>query len=75
MLRRPTHPGLATAEGWPPRHPAGDYSCSLLSDHFSLLVYPCCISRTNIDIDDHGCTEVMRRYRLATKRAARSSWS
>jgi len=26
--------------------------------------------RTNIDIDDHACAEVMRRYRLATKRAA-----
>lgn len=28
------------------------------------------MSRTNIDIDDEACTEVMRRYRLATKREA-----
>jgi Arc/MetJ family transcription regulator len=28
------------------------------------------MSRTNIDIDDKACTEVMRRYRLATKREA-----
>ena len=26
--------------------------------------------RTNINIDDKACTEVMRRYRLATKREA-----
>jgi len=29
-----------------------------------------CMSRTNVDIDDDACAEVMRRYRLATKRAA-----
>jgi Arc/MetJ family transcription regulator len=28
------------------------------------------MSRTNIDIDDKACTEVMRRYRLASKREA-----
>ncbi len=28
------------------------------------------MSRTNIDIDDEACAEVMRRYQLATKRAA-----
>ena len=28
------------------------------------------MSRTNIDIDDEACTEVMRRYRLSTKREA-----
>jgi Arc/MetJ family transcription regulator len=28
------------------------------------------MSRTNIDIDDEACAEVMRRYRLATKREA-----
>jgi Arc/MetJ family transcription regulator len=33
-------------------------------------VYCWCMSRTNIDIDDKACTEVMRRYRLATKREA-----
>ena len=28
------------------------------------------MSRTNIDIDDRACAEVMRRFRLATKREA-----
>ena len=28
------------------------------------------MSRTNIDVDDEACAEVMRRYRLATKREA-----
>ena len=28
------------------------------------------MSRTNIDIDDKACEEVMRRYHLATKREA-----
>jgi Arc/MetJ family transcription regulator len=28
------------------------------------------MSRTNIDIDDEACAEVMRRYRLTTKRDA-----
>ena len=28
------------------------------------------MSRTNIDIDDEACAEVMRRYQLATKRDA-----
>ena len=35
-----------------------------------VLVYPWCMSRTNVDIDDRACAEVMRRYRLPTKRAA-----
>ena len=34
------------------------------------LVYLVCMSRTNVDIDDAACAEVMRRYRLATKREA-----
>lgn len=29
-----------------------------------------CMSRTNIDIDDAACAEVMRRYGLSTKREA-----
>ncbi len=33
-------------------------------------VYSWCMSRTNIDIDDQACAEVMRRYQLATKRDA-----
>ena len=28
------------------------------------------MARTNIDIDDQACAEVMRRYRLTTKREA-----
>ena len=28
------------------------------------------MSRTNVDIDDVACAEVMRRYRLTTKRDA-----
>ncbi len=28
------------------------------------------MSRTNIDIDDEACAEVMQRFRLATKREA-----
>ena len=34
------------------------------------MVYVMQMARTNIDIDDEACTEVMRRYRLATKREA-----
>ena len=34
------------------------------------MVYAMCMSRTNIDIDDKSCAEIMRRYRLATKRDA-----
>ena len=29
-----------------------------------------CMSRTNVDVDDRACAEVMRRYRLSTKREA-----
>lgn len=28
------------------------------------------MSRTNLDIDDNACGEIMRRYRLRTKREA-----
>ena len=35
-----------------------------------LSVYDWCMSRTNVNIDDRACAEVMRRYRLATKREA-----
>ena len=34
------------------------------------LVYLMCMSRTNVNIDDEACAEVMRRYQLATKREA-----
>ena len=35
-----------------------------------MMVYRPCMARTNVDIDDEACAEVMRRYRLATKREA-----
>ena len=47
-----------------------------MSDRFarlaglSVVAYGRCMSRTNIDIDDWACAEVMRRYQLATKREA-----
>ena len=34
------------------------------------LVYHWCMSRTNIDIDDDACREVMQRYHLSSKREA-----
>ena len=39
-------------------------------DSEARMVYHMCMSRTNVDIDDAACAEVMRRYRLATKREA-----
>jgi len=33
-------------------------------------VYDWCMARTNIDIDEEACAEVMRRYQLGTKREA-----
>ena len=35
-----------------------------------IIVYAWCMSRTNVNIDDEACAEVMRRYHLATKREA-----
>lgn len=35
-----------------------------------VMVYIIHMARTNIDIDDKACAEVMRRYRLKTKREA-----
>ena len=34
------------------------------------MVYRRCITRTNIDIDDELCQQVMDRYHLSTKREA-----
>ncbi len=34
------------------------------------MVYRWCMSRTNIDIDDELCRQVMDRYHLTTKREA-----
>ena len=36
----------------------------------SRRVYAWCMSRTNVDIDDQACAEVMRRYELTSKRDA-----
>ncbi len=33
-------------------------------------MYDWCMSRTNVNIDDMACAEVMRRYHLRTKREA-----
>jgi Arc/MetJ family transcription regulator len=35
-----------------------------------VVVYSWCIARTNIDIDDELCRQVMERFRLTTKRDA-----
>ena len=37
---------------------------------FRIMVYVRCMVRTNVDIDDEACSEVMRRYGFATKRQA-----
>jgi Arc/MetJ family transcription regulator len=34
------------------------------------MVYSRCMARTNIDIDEDACREVMDRYQLTTKRDA-----
>ena len=36
----------------------------------SISVYFMCMVRTNVDIDDNACAEVMRRYSFKTKREA-----
>lgn len=33
-------------------------------------MYHWCMARTNIDIDDKACAEVMKRYQFTTKREA-----
>lgn len=35
-----------------------------------VAVYPWCMARTNVDIDEEACRVVMDRYHLATKREA-----
>ena len=35
-----------------------------------ISVYFMCMVRTNVDIDDNACAEVMRRYSFKTKREA-----
>ena len=35
-----------------------------------VMVYDRCMARTNIDIDEKACAEVMRRYQFETKREA-----
>ena len=39
-------------------------------DYLSFFVYNMHMGRTNVDIDDEICAQVMKRYRLRTKREA-----
>lgn len=34
------------------------------------VVYHWCMGRTNVDIDEDACAEIMRRYQFTTKREA-----
>ena len=43
------------------------YRCLSIS---ASLVYSKCMVRTNVNIDDEACAEVMRRYGFTTKRQA-----
>ena len=52
---------IAPSQGTPKQQPTS----SVLG-----LVYSRCMARTNVDIDDMACAEVMQRYQLGTKRAA-----
>ena len=52
-----------------PVETVGRFLRSLLAPCGEYGVYRC-MSRTNINIDDEACAEVMRRYRLSTKREA-----
>ena len=47
-----------------------DYLLWIVLAAFRVLVYDRCMSRTNVNIDDQACAEVMRRYQLETKREA-----
>ena len=38
--------------------------------NFTEVVYCRCMARTNIDIDEAACAEIMRRYQFKTKRDA-----
>ena len=53
------------------RAPLTQCTCgsAIIAGH-KCVVYGMCMTRTNVDIDDSACAEVMRRYRLATKREA-----
>ena len=48
---------------------SGDPSTRPLGCNLAMVYYRC-MSRTNVNIDDEACAEVMRRYHLATKREA-----
>ena len=76
---RPRARGRATLRAWrragavalagPLRGPV-PFTSRTPVDAAAAAVYRVCMSRTNVDIDDDACAEVMRRYRLATKREA-----
>lgn len=57
------HGEVDCGDGYPGRHRPPEHASRV-------LVYPRCMSRTNIDIDEEACDVVMQRYRLATKREA-----
>ena len=54
----------------PPPFASGGYAHAGGSQKVTRMVYYRCMSRTNVDIDDEACAEVMRRYLLKTKREA-----
>ena len=54
----------------PPPFASGGYTHASGSQKVTRMVYYRCMSRTNVDIDEDACAEVMRRYRLKTKREA-----
>ena len=66
-LIRTAQRGIGTQRGSAPFCERHGRTASSLS---TCLVYGECMARTNIDIDDDACAEVMRRYSLETKREA-----
>ena len=48
----------------------GDFHHGLVVTSRPIVVYVRHMARTNVDIDERACAEVMRLYRLKTKREA-----
>lgn len=73
---RGVHEGVSSRSEEARAEHAGTVStgCSWISEAFGVsfpsMVYRWCMARTNLDIDDGACAEIMRRYRLKTKREA-----
>ena len=66
MQARPARPRPHPAPCKVNRGRVGDITHSRMP----AVVYAVHMSRTNLDIDDNACAEVMRRYGLSTKREA-----